>query len=119
MPKSPDYDDIGKARGPDAVREAFDNDPIEPPPAPPLNGHAASPLPPCLPEDDFLSRFHPPDYLIDGLLQRRFLYSMTGQTGHAKTAIALRLARLVGQKRGSRYIAGHEVEPGRVPGSTS
>src|SRR5262245_11296866 len=29
----------------------------------------------------FTDRFIPPDYLIDGLLQRRFLYSLTGATG--------------------------------------
>jgi DNA polymerase len=60
---------------------------------------------------DFLSGFIPPDYLIDGILQRRFIYSLTGQTGHAKTAIALRLAQLV-DEGGS--LDGHEVTRGRV-----
>jgi DNA polymerase len=60
---------------------------------------------------DFLSGFIPPDYLIDGILQRRFIYSLTGQTGHAKTAIALRLAQLV-DDGGS--LDGHEVAGGRV-----
>ena len=38
--------------------------------------------------DDFL----PPDYLVDGILQRRFCYSLTAQTGVGKTTIAMRLA---------------------------
>jgi hypothetical protein len=34
----------------------------------------------------------PPEYVVVGLLQRRYLYSNTGQTGAGKTAIMLRLA---------------------------
>jgi hypothetical protein len=41
---------------------------------------------------DFLKGFVPPDYIVDGVLQRRFIYSMTGRTGGGKTAIALALA---------------------------
>ena len=29
---------------------------------------------------EFVADFKPPDYLIDGLLQRRFLYSLTAPT---------------------------------------
>jgi RecA-family ATPase len=36
--------------------------------------------------------FVPPDYLVDGILQRQFLYTLTGQTGAGKTAISLLLA---------------------------
>jgi hypothetical protein len=39
-----------------------------------------------------LAGFMPPDYLIDGILQRRFCYSMTGQTGTGKTCVAMRAA---------------------------
>jgi AAA domain len=39
--------------------------------------------------------FTPPDYLVDGLLQEGFLYSLTGATGAGKTAITLRLAASV------------------------
>jgi hypothetical protein len=60
---------------------------------------------------EFLRGFVPPDYLIDGMLQRRFIYTLTGPTGHAKTAIALRIAQLV-DCGGS--LAGHQVEKGRV-----
>lgn len=41
---------------------------------------------------DFVLNFVPPDYLVDGLLQEGFLYSLTGATGAGKTAITLRLA---------------------------
>ena len=50
--------------------------------------------PPFLPKAEFLAGFVPPDYLVDGVLQRGYVYSLTGQTGHAKTAIALLLGKL-------------------------
>src|SRR5262249_38350148 len=34
---------------------------------------------------EFVAGFVPPDYLIDGLLQRRYVYSFTGPTGSGKT----------------------------------
>lgn len=40
----------------------------------------------------FVTDFVPPDYIVDGLLQEGFLYSLTGSTGAGKTAITLRLA---------------------------
>ena len=40
----------------------------------------------------FVAGFIPPDYIIDGLLQQGFLYSLTGATGAGKTCITLRLA---------------------------
>jgi hypothetical protein len=40
----------------------------------------------------FVADFTPPDYLVDGMLQEGFLYSLTGATGAGKTAITLRLA---------------------------
>jgi 5S rRNA maturation endonuclease (ribonuclease M5) len=33
---------------------------------------------------EFVANFTPPDYLIDGLLQRRFFYSLTGRPGPAR-----------------------------------
>jgi AAA domain len=61
--------------------------------------------------DEAVAALEPPDYIIDGILQRGFLYAMTAQTGHGKTALALRLAACVArhEKFGRR-----EVEPGSV-----
>ncbi len=42
--------------------------------------------------EQFVAGFVPPDYLVDGLLQEGFLYSLTGATGAGKTCITLRLA---------------------------
>jgi hypothetical protein len=60
---------------------------------------------------EFVAGFTPPDYLIDGLLQRRFLYSLTAATGTGKTAIALLLAAHVSQ---GLKIGELEVTKGRV-----
>jgi hypothetical protein len=60
---------------------------------------------------EFAANFVPPDYLIDGLLQRRFVYSMTGMTGAGKTCIALRIAAHVAL---GLELDDREVEKGRV-----
>jgi hypothetical protein len=41
---------------------------------------------------EFVKGFVPPDYVLDGVLVRSFLYSLTGQTGSGKTCVTLRLA---------------------------
>ena len=55
---------------------------------------------------EFVAGFVPPDYLIDGILQRGFLYSMTAPTNTGKTAIALRLAAhiSIGSSLGEREV---------------
>jgi hypothetical protein len=60
---------------------------------------------------DFIRGFVPPDYLIDGLLQRRFIYSLTGKTGGGKTAVSLLFAAHVAL---GRPIGARHVEHGRV-----
>jgi hypothetical protein len=60
---------------------------------------------------EFLDGFTPPDYLIDGLVQRRFLYSVTAPTGHGKTAVALLISA---HKALGLAIGKHDVDPGRV-----
>ena len=60
---------------------------------------------------EFVKGFIPPDYLIDGLLQRRFLYSFTGMTGAGKTCVALRLALHVAL---GLSLDGREIEKARV-----
>jgi AAA domain len=60
---------------------------------------------------EFVAGYVPPDYLIDGLLQRRYVYSLTSPTGGGKTSVALRIALHValGLPLGNR-----EVEQGPV-----
>jgi len=60
---------------------------------------------------EFVAGFTPPDYLIDTLLQRRYVYSFTAPTGSGKTAIALRIAAHVAL---GLPLADKEVERGRV-----
>jgi len=38
---------------------------------------------------EFTKGFKPPDYLIDGMIQKGYLYSLTGPTGHGKTPTAM------------------------------
>jgi hypothetical protein len=60
---------------------------------------------------EFIRSYIPPDYLIEGLLQRQFFYSLTGKTGAGKTAIALLFAALVAL---GRDMDGRQFEPGRL-----
>lgn len=60
---------------------------------------------------EFVSGFVPPDYLVDGILQRRFCYSMTGPTGGGKSAIALLLSA---QAARGLSFGDHEVAKARV-----
>lgn len=60
---------------------------------------------------EFVRGFVPPEYVIDGILQRSFVYSFTGQTGTGKTAILLLLAYF---KAAGIALGGHEMDRGRV-----
>jgi AAA domain/Primase C terminal 2 (PriCT-2) len=60
---------------------------------------------------EFTANFIPPDYLVDGILQRRFFYSCTAMTGAGKTAWALYVAACVAL---GRPIGRHGVERGSV-----
>jgi AAA domain len=83
---------------------------------PPTNGRGA--LAPqrlsILSKAEFIRGFVAPDYLIDGLLQRRFIYALTGQTGHAKTAVALLIGQLVSSIDKNAMLGFHHVDKGRV-----
>jgi len=87
-----------------AATEQADHAPFVAPPPPPRTTL-------IVPSTTFIANFQPPDYLVDGWLQRRFIYSFTGLTGTGKTAIALRLTAHVafGLPLGAR-----EVEQGKV-----
>jgi len=59
----------------------------------------------------FIKNFTPPDYLIDGVLQRRYCYSLTAPTGTGKTAILLYMIACVAL---GRPIGVRKVEAGAV-----
>ncbi|WP_139025068.1 AAA family ATPase [Bradyrhizobium sp. STM 3843] len=61
---------------------------------------------------EFVAGFVPPDYVLEGVLQRRFLYSLTGKTGAGKTAILLLICAHVGWE--GKKLGDREVEKGRV-----
>jgi hypothetical protein len=77
-----------KRRQPDEhkSREANGNAP------PPKDASKPSPSPIIKSSKQFVAGFVPPEYAVVGLLQRRFFYSLTGQTGAGKTAIMLLLS---------------------------
>jgi AAA domain len=65
-----------------------------------------------VPSAKFIADFVPPDYLLDGVLQKRFIYSLTGKTGSGKSAVTLMLSALVGGADGrldERELAGGRV----------
>lgn len=62
----------------------------------------------------FLAMMTLPDFLIDGVLQRRFIYALTGQTGHAKTAVALLIAQLVSSTDRNAMLGTRRAGKGRV-----
>jgi RecA-family ATPase len=101
---APDFNDLHREYGSNGARVAFDRSVTA--------GTKKKRLVRTL--LDFLADFEPPDYLVDGLLQRHFLYSLTGATGSGKTAIATLLACLVGHPQGGQKFGPHAVEKGRV-----
>jgi AAA domain len=60
---------------------------------------------------EFVKGFIPPDYLVDGVLQRKYFYALTARTGAGKTSIALLLAACVAL---AKQFGGHDTEKGRV-----
>lgn len=60
---------------------------------------------------EFVAGFTPPKYLVDGMIQRGYLYSLTAKTGHGKTAVTMFLAQAVA--RGTK-IRGYDVTQGSV-----
>ena len=72
---------------------------------PPISG------PLILTSAEFLAGFTPPAYLIDGIIQRGYLYSLTARTHHGKTAVALYMAQAIAR---GVYMHGCKVLPGTV-----
>lgn len=79
--------------------------------ASPMNRPERQAAPLVIRSGDFVRDFSPPDYLLDGILQKRFLYSCTAMTGAGKTAFLMRLAFHVAT---GTPFAGRHVERGRV-----
>jgi hypothetical protein len=71
----------------------------------------AAPYPGVKSSGEFIRGFSPPDYHLDGVSQKGFLYSTTAMTGTGKTAVLLLLAALtmLGKPLGDR-----EIGKGRV-----
>lgn len=82
-----------------------------PQPEPKIDPETGQPLPLLLTAEQFLRGFVPPDYLVDGVIQKSYLYSLTARTGHGKTAVAMLLASCIA--RGVPFH-GHPVAPGKV-----
>lgn len=102
MKAHPDINDTLRTKGPDAVRGRHDR-------AQKFNGKAADRFVKFSAE--FVAGFVPPDYLIEGILQRRFCYSFTARTNTGKTGIMLLLAAHVAL---GRLIGDRNVERGKV-----
>src|SRR5262245_9279634 len=64
--------------------------------------------------EQFLAEYVPPDYLIDGILQSHYFYSLTGMTGAGKTAVMLLIAVKVSTRSGGQKLGPHDIERGRV-----
>jgi len=60
---------------------------------------------------EFVAGFTPPAYLIDGMLQRGYLYSLTARTGHGKTAVAMYIGQCVAR---GQDMHGRAVKSGTV-----
>jgi hypothetical protein len=60
---------------------------------------------------DFLARYRPSEYIVDGVLETGMTYALTGYTGHGKTSATLFLCLCI--LKGMEF-GGHEVEPGSV-----
>ena len=108
--KTADINDTLRTEGVAAVRERFDNAKRYRP----ASGAAAVGNQACfiiLSSAQFVTGFIPPDYVLEGVLQRRFIYALTGKTGAGKTAIMLLLAALIAL---GTAIGDRTVEKGRV-----
>lgn len=68
-----------------------------------------------LSKSELLDQFVQPDWLVQGILQRGFLYALTAKTGHSKTALALLISRLIScASIDNPMLGSHYVRKGRV-----
>ncbi len=109
---SVDANDILRNVGRAHLRAAIDNATDIPPAAPPI---VVEPKPALLSKAAFLADYTPPDWLLDGILQRRFVYALTAKTGDGKTAVALLIAEAIAARdRRDAFVGPHAVDKGNV-----
>ena len=60
---------------------------------------------------DFVKGYVPPDYVLDGIIQRGFLYALTGRSNEGKTAI---LHRFAANAALGTSLCGREIERTKV-----
>jgi hypothetical protein len=88
--------------GEESVRQSYSNRQAKPEPQP--KGRLLS-------SAEFMAELKPPDWLIDDIMQRGFVYFLTGNTGSGKTSLALLKAYSIAQGHG---FAGKECSQGSV-----
>lgn len=83
-----------------------DRKPKAPPQPVKLDPVTGEVLPLLLNAAQFVAGFTPPEYLIDGIMQRGYLYALTARTGHGKTAVDMYLAQAIarGQPMHSKEV---------------
>ncbi len=66
---------------------------VKRPGGPPNTGFSGPPIaagtPIVLTDAQFMAGFRPPDYTVDWVIQKSYLYALTARTGHGKTAVAM------------------------------
>jgi hypothetical protein len=95
-------------RAPGAGANDFSDEFEKQPNVDPVTGE---PLPLLLSAEQFVAGFTPPAYLVDGVLQRGYLYSLTARTGHGKTAVGMYIAQSTAR---GQPMHGREVKAGTV-----
>jgi hypothetical protein len=91
-----DANDVLRAKGDHGVRELLEG---------------AKPHKLLMHSSEFVAGYVAPDYAIEGVIQKRRIYGLTGRTGDGKTAIKLCVARFLAD---GLPMAGRETEQCRV-----
>lgn len=77
----------------------------------PVAANQNLPGPRIISSAELVNGFVPPDYHVDGIAQKGFIYSLTAATGTGKTAVMLLIASLTAE---GGELSGREVAKGRV-----
>ena len=64
--------------------------------------------------EEMVETYEQPVWVIEGILQRGYIYALTAQTGNAKTAIALLICELIGSNADYPKLGEHDVTKGNV-----